>query len=97
MEVLQEEVTNVTDAKSQLQSDLDAMQALLDTRQKRIDQLTREMEDIRPQGEGISSEIQVRPIPLICLFCPHRACRHILTTQKFIFGVVCDVVYIGSV
>ena len=46
--------------QAQLQADYDTVQGMAEGKQMQIEHLTRELEEMRPQAEGISSDIQVK-------------------------------------
>ena len=60
IESLRQEIGNLNEFQTQLQSDYDTVQGMVEGKQKQIEHLSRELEEMRPQAEGISSDIQVR-------------------------------------
>ena len=59
MTSLQREIANLNDFQGQLQSDYDELQIMLEEKQREVENLTKELEEMRPQAEGISADIQV--------------------------------------
>ncbi len=59
MDALQEEILNLKQNRDEIKLAHDTVHELLESKQKQVDHLQRELEEMRPQAEGISSEIQV--------------------------------------
>ena len=66
VESLQHEVENLQGYQGRLQEDYEELQAMAEARQQEIENLTRDLSEIRPQAEGMSDQMQVGGTVVYC-------------------------------